>query len=259
MGPLLFRRPVVEADHAMVPNYAVIQHDEDEKPHGPADAENNNDDVDSEQLKNANGNGTQVSTKDASSVNAKERYRLLLREAREKHHALLRTRRGPLGWAMRTLHANPYGAGSIYELHNLRAFAIRLPAYVVVALTYGLYYDIHRAQLGVLGTPEGHRMQQVYSHAKKYSNEVEYLYSFVQVITACTASFAHGANDVGNAVGVWASMYQAWYTEEASDDDNEVPLWQIAVIALTICFGFITYGYNIMRGMCPTASKANPH
>jgi sodium-dependent phosphate transporter len=27
-----------------------------------------------------------------------------------------------------------------------------------------------------------------------------------------------------------------------------VPTWQIAVMALTICFGFITYGYNIMKG-----------
>lgn len=79
--------------------------------------------------------------------------------------------------------------------------------------------------------------------ATKYKNEVEYLYSFVQIITACTASFAHGANDVGNAVGVWAGMYGAWRTGETVASKEEVPLWQIAVMALTICFGFITYGY----------------
>jgi sodium-dependent phosphate transporter len=87
-----------------------------------------------------------------------------------------------------------------------------IPAGIVVCLMYGLYYDIHKAQLGVLGTPEGKRMARVYAHAPRYANEVEYLYSFVQVITACTASFAHGANDVGNAVGVWAAMYAAWST-----------------------------------------------
>ncbi|KAI6710902.1 phosphate-repressible phosphate permease [Diplocarpon mali] len=82
-----------------------------------------------------------------------------------------------------------------------------------------------------------------------YPNEVEYLYSFVQVITACTASFAHGANDVGNAVGVWAGMYAAWSTGKTAATKEDVPLWQIAVIALTICIGFITYGYNIMKVM----------
>ena len=82
-----------------------------------------------------------------------------------------------------------------------------------------------------------------FKQATKYKNEVEYLYSFVQIITACTASFAHGANDVGNAVGVWAGMYGAWRTGETVASKAEVPLWQIAVMALTICFGFITYGY----------------
>ena len=91
-------------------------------------------------------------------------------------------------------------------------------------------------------------MTRVYSHAEKYANETEYLYSFVQIITACTASFAHGANDVGNAVGVWAGMYAAWSTGTTAKSSEPVPLWQIAVVALTICIGFITYGYNIMKG-----------
>lgn len=151
--------------------------------------------------------------------------------------------------AMRRLHSNPPGAGSIYEIHNMKALVKRLPAMVVVAALYGVNYDIHKAQLGVLGTPEGRRMERVYEHAPKYENGVEYLYSFVQIITACTASFAHGANDVGNAVGVWAAMYSAWSTSETVGSKAPVPLWQIAVIALTICFGFITYGYNIMRVM----------
>jgi solute carrier family 20 (sodium-dependent phosphate transporter) len=44
-------------------------------------------------------------------------------------------------------------------------------------------------------------MKRVYAAAKKYPNEVEHTYSFVQILTACTASFAHGANDIGNSVG----------------------------------------------------------
>jgi sodium-dependent phosphate transporter len=38
-------------------------------------------------------------------------------------------------------------------------------------------------------------------------------------------------------------MYGAWSTGKTVASKEEVPLWQIAVVALTICFGFITYGY----------------
>ncbi|KAI9163674.1 Phosphate transporter [Paramyrothecium foliicola] len=260
-GPLLFKRPApADAEHARVPNYAVMQHDEDDIVVPGAEKTT---EVESDMKKNsANNSGDDeiqpvaghpdLHHGEKSLVMAEatqENYKILMAQALEKHHARLRKNPGPIGWAMRTLHQNPIGAGSVYEKHNMIAHAKRLPAYVVCAAMYGLYYDIHTAQVGIQDTPEGRRMDRVYRHAPKYSNEVEYLYSFVQVITACTASFAHGANDVGNAVGVWAAMYGAWSTGEPVKKKAEVPLWQIAVIALTICFGFITYGYNIMKVM----------
>lgn len=39
---------------------------------------------------------------------------------------------------MRTLYNYPMGAGSIYEIHNLKALCVRLPAYVVIAFLYGM-------------------------------------------------------------------------------------------------------------------------
>ncbi|CAK1357593.1 Phosphate-repressible phosphate permease pho-4 [Cercospora beticola] len=271
-GPALFwREAPPDAVEAKVPNYAVLQHDGEVAPPSQQkkSESDNEDNFTAETLVEKNGVTTSGASTDSiephqrqaaakgvalealepTPQQAQEIYKQQLIEARRKHHATLRTKKGPLGWAMRRLHNNPPGAGSIYELHNMKALANRLPAMVVVAFTYGLYYDIHAAQLGILGTPEGKRMDRVYNHAPKYTNEVEYLYSFVQIITACTASFAHGANDVGNAVGVWAAMYSAWNTGETVGAKADVPLWQIAVIALTICIGFITYGYNIMRVM----------
>lgn len=271
-GPLLFRRPAPpDAERAKVPNYAVLQH---------AGEEENETEKPTEEAADIKKPGTQdikeTNSSNSSEINAvtppadarrvslayiehgpgplapghsQSDYKLLLFQAQQRHHAELRKKKGPLGWAMRQLHLHPFGAGSIYEKHNMKALCYRLPAYPVVALLYGLYYDIHKAQVGVLGTPEGRRMDRVYAHAPKYENEVEYLYSFVQIITACTASFAHGANDVGNAVGVWAAMYAAWSTGRAAAAKEPVALWQIAVVAIVICIGFITYGYNIMKGM----------
>jgi len=141
------------------------------------------------------------------------------------------------------------GPGAIYERHNLRIIAKRIPAMITCGALYGLHYDIHAAQSGISGTPEGDRMERVYAHAKKYSNEVEHTYSFVQVLTACTASFAHGANDIGNSVGPWAVIYSAWSTGDAAAAKLPVPIWQLAVLSATISIGLITYGYNIMKVM----------
>jgi solute carrier family 20 (sodium-dependent phosphate transporter) len=246
MGPLLLKRPVAEGhDSAKVPNYAVVQEDEvDEASSHTASGD--------EEIKKVDGDlPTKVTDteKHAGTVEAK---RPTLKEldaiAREKLHAKLRKSRGPMGWAMRTLHDNPMGAGQIYEKHNLMTFFKRLPAMIVAGALYGLHYDIHAAQSGIAGTPDGERMARVYAHAEKYPNEVEHTYSFVQILTACTASFAHGANDIGNSVGPWAVIFSAWQTGSAAASKLPVPVWQLAVLSATISLGLITYGYNIMKG-----------
>jgi sodium-dependent phosphate transporter len=168
-GPLLFKRPApADAAQAKVPNYNVIQHggeddtgeltapthheaaiavtDEKLGKHADADAI----DADSNNSSSHTNHGEKALARvdqgeNAQYQDANAHYKALLEQARQKHHAELRTKSGPLGWAMRTLHANPLGAGSIYETHNLKACLIRFPAYVVVALTYGLHYDIHKA------------------------------------------------------------------------------------------------------------------
>ncbi|KAL2888627.1 hypothetical protein HOO65_030128 [Ceratocystis lukuohia] len=259
-GPLLFKRPApADAVRAKVPDYAVVQHDSGDLQITPANvpslAPSESSEPNSDKILSSPAIDPMAATPAATekalvrSEATHETYQKMLRDAEERHHANLRKGKGPLGWAMRTLHENPMGAGSIHETHNLIALVRRIPAMIVVACLYGTAYDIHTAQVGIEGTPEGRRMERVYGSATKYPNEVEYLYSFVQVITACTASFAHGANDVGNAVSVWAVMYSAWNTGTAVGSKAEVPLWQIAVVALTICIGFITYGYNIMKVM----------
>ena len=44
-------------------------------------------------------------------------------------------------------------------------------------------------------------IETVHAHASHYDNRAEYMYSFLQAMTAATASFTHGANDVSKYVG----------------------------------------------------------
>ncbi|KAM0792852.1 hypothetical protein ACM66B_002616 [Microbotryomycetes sp. NB124-2] len=118
--------------------------------------------------------------------------------------------------------------------------------FVKKVLTHGSSVDVHALQAGKEGTKESARMQDMYRRAKQYPNEVEASYSFVQVLTACVASFAHGANDVSNAIGPFAAIYHTWSTGEISGKKSEVPIWILVFGASMIVIGLATYGYNIM-------------
>ncbi|PYH94306.1 phosphate transporter [Aspergillus ellipticus CBS 707.79] len=247
LGPMLLTRPTpLEADQAKVPNYAVVQ-DEDLSTEL---AMRSPDTLRGDDAKpGADSISEEGEKRLVVNESAQPTYQELMAQSERRLNDRLLKNRGPLGWAMRTLHNNPIGAGQLYELHNIIILAKRIPAMIVCGLLYGLHYDIHAAQSGIAGTPEGKRMQRVYAHAEKYPNEVEHTYSFVQVLTACTASFAHGANDIGNSVGPWAVIYSAWSTGNAAAAKAPVPVWQLAVLAACISIGLITYGYNIMKVM----------
>jgi sodium-dependent phosphate transporter len=241
MGPALLKRPVQEGDRAKIPNYAVVQHDEDEI---SVTGKSSDSDAGEDAITSVD-NEKALVTAETQQKTHKE----LVAEGEERLHAKLRKKSGPIGWAMRTLHENPIGPGQIYEWHNVKILAKRIPAMITCGALYGLHYDIHASQTGTAGTPDGDRMARVYAAAEKYPNEVEHTYSFVQILTACTASFAHGANDIGNSVGPWAVIYSAWNTGNAAASKAPVPVWQLAVLSAMISLGLITYGYNIMKGM----------
>lgn len=109
--------------------------------------------------------------------------------------------------------------------------------FIKKALTHGTSIDIHAEQAGPVGSLESRRMADVYSRAKQYPNEVEHLFSFVQVLTACTASFAHGANDVSNAIGPYAVIYNVWSTGQSSSAKAPVQIWLLVFGGVMIVIG----------------------
>ncbi|KAI9903799.1 hypothetical protein N3K66_000328 [Trichothecium roseum] len=87
----------------------------------------------------------------------------------------------------------------------------------------------------------------VHTHVPHYDNKAEYLYTFVQVMTACTASFTHGANDVANAVGPYATIFQIWQSGALEGSKSSVPVWILCFGGAGIALGIWTYGYNIIK------------
>ncbi|CAI2181516.1 12932_t:CDS:2 [Funneliformis geosporum] len=97
---------------------------------------------------------------------------------------------------------------------------------------------------------DAHNNQEMHDAAIKYDPDTERLYSFLQVLTASFASFAHGSNDVANAVGPLSVIYLI-YESGAVDVSGKtpVPIWVLALGGFAIDMGLIFYGYHVMRSL----------
>lgn len=93
-------------------------------------------------------------------------------------------------------------------------------------------------------------MEEKHARAAHYDNKAEFMYSFLQVMTACTASFVHGANDVSNAIGPYSTIYQIWQSGALPPDgEASVPLWILGFGGTALIIGLWTYGYHIMHNL----------
>ncbi|PJK27924.1 inorganic phosphate transporter [Minwuia thermotolerans] len=83
------------------------------------------------------------------------------------------------------------------------------------------------------------------------------LFGLPLVISAGLLSFAHGANDVANAVGPLAAIVHA---QEAGGFAGKVtiPLWVMVIGALGISFGLVLFGPKLIRMVGSQITKLNP-
>jgi solute carrier family 20 (sodium-dependent phosphate transporter) len=81
---------------------------------------------------------------------------------------------------------------------------------------------------------------------EEYDPRIEYSFSYLQIFTSVCTSFAHGANDVSNAVGPLAAIWHI-YQNGAVSSKIEVPYWILAIGGGGIVVGLATYGVKIME------------
>jgi len=75
---------------------------------------------------------------------------------------------------------------------------------------------------------------------------VDKLFGYLQIITACYVAFAHGSNDVANAVGPFAAIYSTLKTGSVKME-VEVQIWMLGLGGLAIGSGLISLGLNVME------------
>lgn len=121
------------------------------------------------------------------------------------------------------------------------------PLLLWLVVSHGWTQDVISAQVNDKDMLSGD-IKGMYKRSKFYDNRVEYIYSILQAITAATMSFAHGANDVANAVGPLSAVYDIWRKNEVTSK-SEVPVWVLAYGGGALVIGCWTYGYNIIKNL----------
>jgi PiT family inorganic phosphate transporter len=80
------------------------------------------------------------------------------------------------------------------------------------------------------------------------------------VFTACAMAFAHGANDVANAVGPLAAIVGVIQSggDMAIGAKSAVPGWVLLLGAIGIVVGLATYGYKVIATIGKEITELTP-
>jgi PiT family inorganic phosphate transporter len=86
---------------------------------------------------------------------------------------------------------------------------------------------------------------------------VEGVFRYLQILTACYVAFAHGANDVANAVGPLATILAVGRTNTVASV-IEVPFWILLAGGGGIVLGLSTFGVRVMATIGQKITELTP-
>ncbi|XP_034617501.1 sodium-dependent phosphate transporter 1 [Trachemys scripta elegans] len=87
--------------------------------------------------------------------------------------------------------------------------------------------------------------------------EVSLLFQFLQILTACFGSFAHGGNDVSNAIGPLVALYLVYQTGDVAAK-VATPIWLLLYGGAGICIGLWVWGRRVIQTMGKDLTPITP-
>ena len=86
---------------------------------------------------------------------------------------------------------------------------------------------------------------------------VDRIFALLQIITACYIAFAHGANDVANAIGPLAAIFSVVKTKSVALS-VEVPFWMLLIGGIAVGGGLLAFGTRVMETIGKNITEITP-
>ena len=87
--------------------------------------------------------------------------------------------------------------------------------------------------------------------------QVEKIFAVLVIISSCTVAFAHGSNDVANAIGPLAAVVEI-VKYNVIPEKVSVAMWILALGGVGIVLGLATFGYRVMRLVGTKVTEITP-
>jgi PiT family inorganic phosphate transporter len=115
--------------------------------------------------------------------------------------------------------------------------------------------------LGLIGTGLGwlfiRRVEADSGDENGRFQRVERVFVVLQVLTACAVAFAHGSNDVANAIGPLAAVVHVAQDLDVTGKSPVEP-WMLGVGGIGIVIGLATWGYRVMETVGKKITELTP-
>jgi phosphate/sulfate permease len=86
---------------------------------------------------------------------------------------------------------------------------------------------------------------------------VEKIFGYLQIVTACLMAFAHGANDVANAIGPLSAAISVLSTGVLTEH-TPVATWTLALGGVGIIAGLATWGWRVIETIGKKITELTP-
>ena len=123
------------------------------------------------------------------------------------------------------------------------------------ALIYSLVTAMFIALIGVYGLS---RIKRVTRSEQGDIVNLERAFGVLMIFTACAMAFAHGSNDVANAIGPLAAINSVIENGGMVGTKSSIPGWILLLGGTGIVLGLATYGYKVIRTIGTHITELTP-
>ena len=87
---------------------------------------------------------------------------------------------------------------------------------------------------------------------------VERVFGVLMIFTACSMAFAHGSNDVANAIGPLAAINSVIANNGAFEAESALPVWILLLGGFGIVTGLAMWGHRVIRTIGKNITELTP-